>query len=222
MCTSGMKHPSQAAMECKMRTRLGFRAMSCGMMSLSMIFGISACTPSERKVMVCDPECSLRPISQVQQELREIFEDDGRLDDLEAVAAQDPRAAHDLALRYFRGDGAPRNNNQAVSWMRVAAEQGDLKAQKALGHLYMTGLEGIGRDPGEAHAWLLLAASRGDIESQQLLAEAEAAKRSNAEEFQWMNRWRPVIAGWWRSGYSYYGTWDGRAWSFRPPANNEE
>lgn len=197
-----------------MDTRAVFWSTLRSMLSLCLSFGIFACAPSERMVMVCDPECSLRPISQVNQELREIFEDDGRMEELEAVAAQDPRAAHDLALRYFRGDGVPRNNNQAVSWMRAAAEQGDLKAQKALGHLYMTGLEGIGRDPSEAHAWLLLAVSRGDSESQQLLTEAEAAKRSNEAEFQWLNRWRPVIYVWWQSGYSYYGTWNGQAWDF--------
>ncbi len=195
-----------------MNTRAGFLARFFRVVPLGMCIGLAAC--SERMVMVCDPECSLRPISQVNQELREIFEDDDRMIMLESVAAQDPRAAYDLALRYFRGDGVTRNNNQAVSWMRVAAEHGDLEAQKALGHLYMTGLEGIGRDPAEAHAWLLLAASRGDTESQQLLAEAEIAKRSNEEEFKWLNRWRPIIYTWWQSEYAYYGTWNGQEWEF--------
>ena len=165
-------------------------------------------------VMVCDPMCSERQIVQANQELRDTGVDDGRIAALEAAAAEHPRAAYDLALRYFRGDGVGRDSNLALSWMRTAAEKGDLDAQKALGRLYLTGLEEIGRDPREASVWLSLAASHGDKESAQLLSEAQAASRSNEEESQWLNRWRPAVYSWWRSGYSYYGQWNGRVWNY--------
>jgi len=185
-----------------------------GMVCLCLAFGAAACARSEPTVMVCDPVCSPRPVNQVNQDLRRVDEDDGRMAALEAAAARDPRAAHDLALRFFRGDGVPRDNHQALSWMRVAAEKGDLGAQKALGRIYLTGLGEVGHDPNEAHAWLWLAASRGDRESQQLLAEAEAAKRSNQEEFKRLNRWNSEAYNGWRWTDPYYCTWNGQSWNY--------
>ena len=100
---------------------------------------------------------------------------EGRMPALEQLAKEDPRAAHDLALRLFRGDGVRRNRYQALQWRRDAAERGDLGAQKALGRLYLTGLEEMGSDPRETEKWLSIAAGRGDKEAEELLVEASAA-----------------------------------------------
>ncbi|MCL1980563.1 MAG: sel1 repeat family protein [Proteobacteria bacterium] len=183
---------------------------------LCLAWGVvaSAQPASEPLVRICDPICSDRPVGQVNQELRDVGGYDGRMAALEAEAARNPRAAYDLALRYFRGDGVRKDSYKALSWMRVAGEQGNLKAQKALGRLYLTGLEEMGRDPGEARTWLSLAASRGDRESKQLLAKAEAAKRSDEQEYKEMNRWRSEVYNGWYSGYQYYGRWNGRAWNY--------
>ncbi|MCK5437659.1 MAG: sel1 repeat family protein, partial [Desulfobulbaceae bacterium] len=89
---------------------------------------------------------------------------EGRIPALEALAQQDPRAAYDLGLRFFRGDGVRQDSYQAIQWMRNAAERGDIDAQKALGRLYLTGLEEMGSDPQEAEKWLRIAAGRGDKE----------------------------------------------------------
>ena len=174
-----------------------------GTICLLLALGMAACASP-----------TLKDTSQWNPDLYAVDEDDAHIAVLKAQAAQDPQAAYDLALRYFRGDGVRRNNHQAVSWMRVAAEKGDLAAQKALGTLYLTGLETIGKDPNEAHAWLSLAASRGDSESQQLLAEAEAAKRSNEEEFRWLSRWLPVLYSRWWHGYPYYYKWRHGKWIY--------
>jgi len=165
--------------------------------------------PASQPVYYAEP-----PVSQGTPELRDTGEDDARIAALEAEANRHPRAAYDLALRYFRGDGVQRNSYKALTWMRVAAEKGELKAQKALGRLYLTGLEEMGRDPREARTWLSLAASRGDRESKRLLAEAEAATRSDEEEYKWLNRQRPVVYSSWQSGYTYYGTWNGQSWHY--------
>lgn len=183
---------------------------------LCLAFGMTACAQpaSDGMVRVCDPICSDRPAYQGSPELRDAGENDFRIAALEDAAARHPRAAYDLALRYFRGDGVRKDSYKALSWMRVAAEKGDLNAQKALGRLYLTGLEEMGRDPREARTWLALAASRGDRQSKKLLAEAEAATRSEEEEYKLMNRWRTeVYNGWW-SGYSYHGVWNGRSWNY--------
>ncbi|MDR1661389.1 MAG: sel1 repeat family protein [Azoarcus sp.] len=171
--------------------------------------------PAKRDtVMVCDPHCSERSRNQTNQDLKDTGDDDGKIAALEEAAKNNARAAYDLSLRYFRGDGITRDSYKALSWMRVAAEKGNFAAQKALGRLYLTGLEEMGRDPREAQTWLSLAASRGDKESAELLAEAEAARRSEEAEWKWLHRWRPLVWRWWYSGYSYYGTWNGRYWVY--------
>lgn len=99
-----------------------------------------------------------------------------------SLAEKDPRAAYDLSLRYFRGDGVRQDSYQALKLMRDAAERGDLIAQKEIGKLYMTGLEEMGSDFQEAKKWLSIAVSKGDKEAKALLQEVEQAhlkERSN-------------------------------------------
>jgi len=84
----------------------------------------------------------------------------GKTAALEELAAHDPRAPYDLALRFFRGDGVRQDSCRSIKWMRDAAERGELNAQKALGRLYLTGLGEMGSDPGEAEKWLSITASR--------------------------------------------------------------
>jgi len=138
-----------------------------------------------------------------------------RLLALTEVARDDPRAAFDLGLRYFRGDGVEQNSYQAIEWMRRAGERGDLKAQQALGRFYMTGLQEMGSDPAEAERWLSLAADRGDAESKKLLVEARKAKQSEQAAYQWREHWRKN--GWltgWYSGYAYRCYWRTGRWYF--------
>ncbi|MFM8330068.1 MAG: caspase family protein [Candidatus Methylumidiphilus sp.] len=134
---------------------------------------------------------------------------------LESLAAQDSRAAYDLALRYFRGDGVRQNPYQAIKWMRAAAERGELNAQMALGRLYLTGLAEMGADPGEAERWLSAAAAGGDREAPALLKEATEARKSKQAQYDWYARHRSVIYQYWHSGYTYLWRWqDGRWWLY--------
>lgn len=137
---------------------------------------------------------------------------EGRIPALEALAQQDPRAAYDLGLRFFRGDGVRQDSYQAIQWMRNAAERGDIDAQKALGRLYLTGLEEMGSDPQEAEKWLRIAAGRGDKESEKLLHEAAETRKKETDYYRWKTLWRPRFYHSWHSGYSYryywrYGRW---------------
>ena len=131
-----------------------------------------------------------------------------------AMAEEDPRAAYDLALRYYRGDGIKRNSYQAIQWMRSAADRGNLDAQKALGRLYLTGLEEMGPDFREAEKWLLLAAGAGDKESEELLAEASRLKHTERQFYLWSNRWRPVFQRNWYSNYPYRYQWRNNGWYY--------
>lgn len=137
-----------------------------------------------------------------------------RLAALKQMAAQDPRAAYDLGLRFFRGDGVRQSSHDALLWMRDAAERGELEAQKALGRFYLTGLEEMGADPQEAERWLTIAAGRGDEESRQLLAEATAAKRSDQALYEWRSRWRPVFYRYWYHDYRYRTYWRNGYWVY--------
>lgn len=138
----------------------------------------------------------------------------GMIPALEEMARKDPRAAHDLALRFFRGDGVRQNSYKALQWMRDAAERGDLGAQKAVGRLYLTGLEEMGSDPREAHKWLTIAAGRGDAEAAELLKEATAARENADAAYKLRTRWQPVFYNSWYSGYRYYWRWRNGGWVY--------
>lgn len=134
---------------------------------------------------------------------------------LTELAKQDPRAAWDLGLRYFRGDGVRKDSYQALQWMRDAGERGIVDAQLAVGRFYLMGLEEMGSDPAEAETWLSMAASKGNKEAQKLLKEAQKAKKSEQEMYQWRETYRKSWYGYWYSGYPYYWSWGPRGWYYR-------
>jgi len=190
---------------------------------LSLVLAASAvagCVQNEprKSVVICDTAgCAERsrdyeppppPVDQAEEEAAL------RLAALRQMADQDPRAAYDLGLRFFRGDGVRQNSYEALLSMRSAAERGDLDAQKALGRLYLTGLEEMGSDPREAEKWLTIAAGRGDKESEKLLAEASAAKRSEQALFDWRARWRPIFYRSWYHDYRYRTYWRNGYWVY--------
>ncbi|WP_244264926.1 SEL1-like repeat protein [Caulobacter segnis] len=57
-----------------------------------------------------------------------------------AANGGDPRAMHNLALYYFKGEGGPRNSTIAALWFRKAADTGLVDSQFNLAQLYETGL----------------------------------------------------------------------------------
>lgn len=145
----------------------------------------------------------------------EAHSDEGEnIADLEDLAKKDPQAAYDLGIRFFRGDGVRQDSYRALQWMRDAAERGDLDAQKAVGRLYLTGLDEMGEDPREAEKWLTIAASQGDQEAERLLKEATKARRNDADFHRWKSRWQPVFYRAWHSDYSYKYYWRGGYWRY--------
>ncbi len=163
----------------------------------------SGCTEQARSASTFHPNTTTNP------------EADRRLTVLQWMAEKDPRAAFDLGLRYFRGDGVAQNTHQALEWMRSAGERGDLQAQSALGRFYLAGVEEMGSDPVEAERWLTLAAPRGDKEAGRLLIEATAARKNGhgaylARE----DRRKNWVAGW-HTVYPYHWTWRPSGWHHR-------
>jgi len=167
-------------------------------------------------VRICDSSgCSDRPrdSASFQPEATDPVAEQ-RLLSLTEIARDDPRAAYDLGLRYFRGDGVRKDSYLALKWMRDAGERGDLKAQQALGRFYLVGLEEMGSDPMEAERWLSMAADRGDKESKKLLIEARAAKKNEQQLYQWRETYRKTWSGGWYSGYAYRSYWRAGRWYF--------
>lgn len=185
-------------------------------LALGVVLALAACaqTPSPSStVRVCDDRgCADRPKDQVSFDAKDEVPEDPRIAALKDAAKREPKAAYDLGLRYFRGDGVRQDSYQALNWMREAAERGNLQAQKALGAFYLFGLEEMGSDPREAEKWLSIAVSRGDKESKKLLEEARAAKKSDEDDFKWRSQWRNTYYGYWYSGYPYLGVWRQTTW----------
>jgi len=60
----------------------------------------------------------------------------------------------------------PQDFSEAVKWNRLAAEQGDARAQTNLGSMYTEG-RGVPQDFVQAHMWFNLAAAQGHESAKQ-------------------------------------------------------
>ena len=63
----------------------------------------------------------------------------------------DAEAQDDLGVMYYKGQGVPKNDAEAVKWFYKAAEQGNAGAQYDLGVMYDNG-RGVPKSFGEARA----------------------------------------------------------------------
>lgn len=184
-----------------------------------VLAGLQACatSPEKQTVRICDDQgCADRPRSSATFVPEQTIspEEKQKITLLTELAEKDPRAAFDLGLRFFRGDGVSRNTYQALSWMRKAAERGNVEAQLAVGRFYLMGLEEMGSDPAEAESWLLLAAGQGNTEAKELLKQAQEAKKDEVEYRKWLDLYRASWYGYWQSGYSYHSYWQSSSWTF--------
>lgn len=175
-------------------------------------------TADKQTIRICDEYgCAERPrnYSSFNPAAGSNPQAEQRLQALREVAERDPRAAYDLGLRHFRGDGVRQDSYQAIRWMREAGEAGVVKAQLALGQFYLMGLEEMGSDPAEAEKWLGMAADAGDKSAVKLLQQARTAKRNEAEYRRWVNLNRSYWYGYWHSGYAYGWHWGNSGWYYR-------
>jgi uncharacterized protein len=186
---------------------------------LAIPLGVGAQAPQKdapATVRICDDKgCSDRPRDSATFDPTKDDnpEETRRLEALKQMASKDPRASFDLGMRLLRGDGVRMDGYQALKWLREAGERGELRAQAALGRIYLTGLQEMGSDPAEAERWLSMAADRGDKESAKLLPEARAAKKDAQARFRWREYHRKNGYGWWYAGYPYYWVWRPGGWA---------
>jgi TPR repeat protein len=176
---------------------------------------VQAPTPPSSTVRICDDKgCSDRPRDSATFDPThdDNPEETRRLAALSEIASKDPRAAFDLGMRFLRGDGVRQDGYQAIKWLRQAGERGDVRAQAALGRIYLTGMQEMGSDPAEAERWLAIAAKSGDKESARLLPEAQQARKDEQARHRWRDHYRKNGDGWWYAGYPYYWVWRTNRW----------
>ena len=88
------------------------------------------------------------------------------LDQLRQLAATgDSAAEYALGLRYASGDGVKQDDKEAAIWFNKAAENGNVKAQAALGTRYFAGNRGVPPSLNQAYFWTVLARAAGDQSS---------------------------------------------------------
>ena len=88
------------------------------------------------------------------------------VDPLKTRAAQgEAEAQNNLGLRYYKGQGVPQDDAEALKWFRLAAAQGNASAQTSLGVMYSQG-NGVPQDYAAALKWYRLAAAQGDAKAQ--------------------------------------------------------
>jgi Sel1 repeat len=101
---------------------------------------------------------------------------------LKAAEANFALAEVDLGSFYFNGLGAPRNDEEAVKWDRLAADQGLAPAESNLGIMYLEG-RGVRQDFGEAAKWLQAAAWQGFAPAEYSLAALYASGKGVKPNF---------------------------------------
>jgi TPR repeat protein len=93
---------------------------------------------------------------------------------------------------YYDGDkaGIPKDDKEAIAWFRKAADQGDARAQLALGTMYARG-DGVPKDAKEAVVWVRKAADQRLAQAQFSLggmyARGEGVPQDKVLAYMWFN-----------------------------------
>ena len=112
--------------------------------------------------------------------------------DLKEVGyAGDVMAQVRLGVIYLTGDGVPKEDAEAVKWLRMAANQDNPVAERYLAEMYFK-CRGVAADNEEAAKWLRMAADQGDAQSQYnldvLYSQGKGVPRNLKESLNWMTK----------------------------------
>ena len=93
---------------------------------------------------------------------------------------------------YFFGRGVSKDDQQAVAWLRKAADKGNAFGQYGLGLVYMVG-RGVPKDNELAYFWFMLAGAKGhhaaSVKRNQLEASLTAPQRAKVKAY--AKGWKP-------------------------------
>ncbi len=97
---------------------------------------------------------------------------------------EDAQTQYQLGIKFYNA----KNYDEALKWLRLAAEKGDARAQNYLGLMYSFG-NGVRKDYAEAMKWFDRAVKQGLALAQYNLGwmhhEGWGVKRDNAEAVKW-------------------------------------
>lgn len=111
-----------------------------------------------------------------------------------AAGKGESEAARSLWFCYWNEFGVECDKNEALKWLRKAAEQGNAKAQFDLGNILNREPDDISDigDFCEANKWFTLAAEQGNVDAQFELAvnyyQGIGVKEDNDEAFKWFSK----------------------------------
>jgi hypothetical protein len=99
-------------------------------------------------------------------------------------------AQYSLAMKYVNGWGVPKDEKEAVKWLRLAGEQGHDVAQFTVSSMYADG-QGVPKDEKEAVKWMRLAAEQGFASAQLSLGAkyylGTGVPKDNVPAYMWAN-----------------------------------
>ncbi len=100
-------------------------------------------------------------------------------------------AQYNLGVMYAKGQGVPKDDQQAMQWFRKAADQGYARAQYNLGVIYQYG-QGVTQDESQAMLWFRKAADQGLAHAQHNLgfmyAEGQGVPKDDQQAVQWYRK----------------------------------
>ena len=95
-----------------------------------------------------------------------------------------------LGRMYANGEGVPKDDAEAVRWVRLAAEQGYAAAQSNLGRMYANG-EGVPDDDAEVVRWFRLGAEQGYAAAHfnlgRMYDNGEGVPEDDVTAYAWLN-----------------------------------
>ena len=104
--------------------------------------------------------------------------------------AGNAEAQFNLGEMYANGRGVPKDDAQAVSWLRKAAGRGHAKAQLGLGGMYFSG-RGVPQNYAIAVLWIRYAAQQGLAEAQTALGktyeDGKGVPKNLVNAYMWYN-----------------------------------
>lgn len=102
----------------------------------------------------------------------------------------DAEAQFGMGLLYANGFGVPLDDDQALKWYGLAAEQDHANAQCNIAVMHANGW-GVPQSDDEAFKWYSLAAEQGVVEAQNAVAKMYfggfGAEKSNVQAHRWYN-----------------------------------
>jgi TPR repeat protein len=105
-----------------------------------------------------------------------------------AAALGNAKAMMGMSWLYGNGHGVPKDENEALRWRRMSADNGNTDAMQSIGYAYEKG-EGVPQDYAEALRWFKKAAERNDASAMMSIASLYENGRGVTKDYAEAMRW---------------------------------